>query len=313
MKDWFFTFRNTIILCLVIQGLFAQEPPTNTIDTVQSAEVFLEEYTDEFQEAFFEGLKQKAIQNYDRAINYFLQCKRIEANNASVDHELAKIHLLRRAYSEAASYAKDAVVAEPDNYWYLYTYITTKEQLFFDLDEMKQTIPFDRLELRKSLALIFFQKKKYQEASNILAKLSPSPFTKKLNQSIQDSIIATSTKTTSSTTITPNTKEEDLLNDFKSQLSELLRIQKYQSVKVLASEAIESYPLQAIFYRFKGAALLGMGEPQEAISILKEGLDYLFDNNSLANAFYKTLGEAYTTLGDDGEAKKYFSKVKGGS
>ena len=32
-----------------------------------SADVFLEEYTDEFQEKFFEALKQKGIENYDRA------------------------------------------------------------------------------------------------------------------------------------------------------------------------------------------------------------------------------------------------------
>lgn len=39
----------------VLGNSFAQEE--------ESAELFLDEYTDEFQETFFEGLKQKGIQN----------------------------------------------------------------------------------------------------------------------------------------------------------------------------------------------------------------------------------------------------------
>lgn len=35
----------------------------------ESAEISLELYSDEFQEYFFEALKQKGIENYDKAIN----------------------------------------------------------------------------------------------------------------------------------------------------------------------------------------------------------------------------------------------------
>ena len=54
-------------------GTYAQEEQ-------ESAEVYLEEYTDEFQENFFEALKQKGIQNYDRAVDLFLKCKQLEPN-----------------------------------------------------------------------------------------------------------------------------------------------------------------------------------------------------------------------------------------
>ena len=42
-------------------------PLCATAQEEESAEFFLEEYTDEFQNLFFEALKHKGIQNYDRA------------------------------------------------------------------------------------------------------------------------------------------------------------------------------------------------------------------------------------------------------
>ena len=53
------------LFALPIQGK-AQQRDMNIED---SSEVFLEEYSDTFQENFFEALKQKGIENYDKAIN----------------------------------------------------------------------------------------------------------------------------------------------------------------------------------------------------------------------------------------------------
>ena len=43
-----------------------------------SADLFTEAYTDSFQETFFEALKQKGIENYDRARALLLKCKEWE-------------------------------------------------------------------------------------------------------------------------------------------------------------------------------------------------------------------------------------------
>ena len=85
----------------------------------ESAEVYLEEYTDEFQENFFEALKQKGIQNYDRAIDLFLKCKQLEPNNSVVDYELGKAYLLDKKYVQAQDYAIEALLSEPTDFWYL--------------------------------------------------------------------------------------------------------------------------------------------------------------------------------------------------
>ena len=42
---------------------------------------------DTFQEHFFEGLKQKGIENYDKAVEQLLEAKKLQPNNLSVDFE----------------------------------------------------------------------------------------------------------------------------------------------------------------------------------------------------------------------------------
>ena len=51
----YFLGKVFFVFCFSL-SLWAQEE--------ESAELFLEEYTDEFQNLFFEALKQKGIQNY---------------------------------------------------------------------------------------------------------------------------------------------------------------------------------------------------------------------------------------------------------
>ena len=108
------SFRIIGLITALILGQFisiAQEE--------ESAELYLEDYKDEFQEVFFEALKQKGIENYDKAINLFLDCKRLEPENTVVDYELAKVYLLENNYVSALEYSLESVVSEPENYWYL--------------------------------------------------------------------------------------------------------------------------------------------------------------------------------------------------
>ncbi|MEL6483725.1 MAG: hypothetical protein AAFP96_02625, partial [Bacteroidota bacterium] len=100
----------------VLGNSFAQEE--------ESAELFLDEYTDEFQETFFEGLKQKGIQNYDRAIQLFLDCKQLDAENPILDYELARAHFKNKTYVEAQEYGITALRTDPTNYWYLETLVS---------------------------------------------------------------------------------------------------------------------------------------------------------------------------------------------
>ena len=57
--------------------------------------------TDEFQENFFEALKQKGIENYEKAVQALLKCEKLQPQNAVVHFELGKNYKLLDNYDQA--------------------------------------------------------------------------------------------------------------------------------------------------------------------------------------------------------------------
>lgn len=70
---------------------------------------------DAFQENFFEALKQKAIENHEKAIDALIKCLAIDASNAAVFLELGKNYNALEEYEEARTYLEKARSAEPEN------------------------------------------------------------------------------------------------------------------------------------------------------------------------------------------------------
>lgn len=97
---------------LIPNAVSSQED--NRIMVEESAEVFLDEYSDDFQVNFFEALKQKGIQNYDKAINALLKCKEMGPEKDVIAYELAKTYLLDKQYINAQQFAEEAVTIDPE-------------------------------------------------------------------------------------------------------------------------------------------------------------------------------------------------------
>ena len=57
--------------------------------------------TNEFQISYYEALKQKGIQNNDRAIESLQKCLTLEPNNAAVYNELGRNYLKLKKHKEA--------------------------------------------------------------------------------------------------------------------------------------------------------------------------------------------------------------------
>ena len=76
--------------------------------------------TDNFQNAFFESLKQKAIENYDKAIESLEICLKLEPNNAVIQHELGKNYLFQKDYKKAYDSFEKAAATDPKNKWFLH-------------------------------------------------------------------------------------------------------------------------------------------------------------------------------------------------
>lgn len=73
--------------------------------------------TDEFQNYFYESLKQKGIENYDKAIIALEKCQELQPNNFVVSFELGKNHLYQKDYKKAYDSFEKATKIDPKNRW----------------------------------------------------------------------------------------------------------------------------------------------------------------------------------------------------
>ncbi|MDR6299854.1 tetratricopeptide repeat protein [Mesonia maritima] len=69
--------------------------------------------TDKFQEYFFEALKQKAIENYEKAISALKQCEKLRPNEPVVWFELGKNYKALKDFTNAEEYFKQTLAEKP--------------------------------------------------------------------------------------------------------------------------------------------------------------------------------------------------------
>ncbi len=74
--------------------------------------------SDEFQDAFYESLLQKGIENYDKAIVALEKCLVSQPNNATIHFELGKNYLALKQYENAYQSFLKATQIEPKNKWF---------------------------------------------------------------------------------------------------------------------------------------------------------------------------------------------------
>lgn len=74
--------------------------------------------SNEFEDSFYESLKQKGIENYDKAIAALQKCLAKEPNSAVVYSELGRNYISLKNYLEAEKAFKKATELDPANRWY---------------------------------------------------------------------------------------------------------------------------------------------------------------------------------------------------
>lgn len=86
--------------------LFAQNEPEDVASV-----------NNEFDNNFYESLKQKGIENYDKAIESLDKCLVLEPNNPVVFFELGKNYLAQKKYPTAYSYFEKVTEIDSKNRW----------------------------------------------------------------------------------------------------------------------------------------------------------------------------------------------------
>ena len=128
---------------------------------------------DAFQESFFEALKQKGIENYDRSVTALLKCIELDDSQAVLYYELGKDYIQLKNFGAAEDALKTAVNKEPDNEWYmnaLYNLYRVENDLDKALKTLRQ-LAEHHPSYRQDLVELYITTKKYNDALKLLDEL----------------------------------------------------------------------------------------------------------------------------------------------
>lgn len=127
-----------------------------------------------FKEYFFEALKQKAIENHDKAITALERCLKLDANNASIYHELGKNYLALKEYKNAYSSFEKANSIDPKNKWFLIGMYDVDYETKDYTDAIKvinKLIPFDP-KFKEDLTSLYMNTAEFDKALLLINELN---------------------------------------------------------------------------------------------------------------------------------------------
>lgn len=128
---------------------------------------------DKYQEAFFEALKQKGIENYDRAIKELIKCVELDSKEDAAYFELGKNYVMLKNFGKAEEVLKEAIDLKPNNEWYLdalYGVYVQMNDYDNALRTVKKLIKFHP-DYKQDLATLYFENNKYRLALKTLDEL----------------------------------------------------------------------------------------------------------------------------------------------
>ena len=165
--------RKTQILLLIIGILLIPIASVAQVDFNKTPDDDLGNVEDKFQETFYEALKQKGIENYDRSIKALLKCIELDNSKAVIYYELGKNYVKLKNFGAAEDALKKAISKEPSNEWYL----DELYGVYYELDDydkalktVKQLVKFHP-DYKEDLAALYLRNKKFKAALKILDEL----------------------------------------------------------------------------------------------------------------------------------------------
>lgn len=273
--------------------------------------------SDAFQEYFFEALKQKSIENYDRAIIALLECKKLQENNEVVDYELGLNYMQQTNYIQAQQHFEVATTADPSNIWYqdaLLNCLIKQDNYHAAVSVAESLLSMDK-DYYKVLAEIYIELGQWVQAKKIIDKMLEEGIDIGEATQLQSKLrMQTQTEKRLASEEGATNSIPELLNSpmdqYKNQIEKQLEKTDYAEALHYSSEAIDNFPTQPLFYLYKARSLNKLQNYKMAIQILEDGLSYILDPGEMENNFYKEFVVAYTALGDHQKVDYYQKKIK---
>ena len=128
---------------------------------------------DKFQEYFFEALKQKGIENYQKSVDALLICIEMNDSDPVLYYELGKNYMQLKNFGAAEDAFKEAVSKAPKNEWYLdelYGVYIQQNDMNKALKTVKQLVEYHP-DYKQDLASLYIQLEKYKDALKLLDEM----------------------------------------------------------------------------------------------------------------------------------------------
>jgi pentatricopeptide repeat protein len=152
---------------------FIPQGAISQIDYNKTPDDDLGEVEDLEQEYFFEALKQKGIENYERSVTALLKCIDLDDSESVYYFELGKNYNKLKNFGQAEDALKQAVKMEPDNEWYLdelYDIYAQQNEYDKAIKTVKQLVKYHP-DYKEDLATLYVSTKNYDEALKILDEM----------------------------------------------------------------------------------------------------------------------------------------------
>lgn len=161
--------KNKLYIIIFIGILFQS---VTAFAQVEPEDIALE--TDEFQVAFYESLREKGIENYDKAINALQKCLQLEPNNPVVYFELGKNYFYQKDYKSAYESFEKATQLDAKNRWYwvgLYDVSFATRDYTNAIVIIKKLIEFKK-EYKEDLVSLYMFTQQHDDALKLIDELT---------------------------------------------------------------------------------------------------------------------------------------------
>lgn len=268
-----------------------------------------------FETAFFESLKQKAIGNFDKAVEALDECYALDSTNVAVLFERSKNFFWQKNYFEARQNLNKALFYEPKNIWLLEharEIAVAEKNYAVAIKFQKQIITINPLR-KTELLVLYIDNNDKKNALDLLAIIKKEQGFSQQLKTIESQLLEPKIEPINQITDSHKQNLDSLKSAYqKTQNYDLLKQilaleseqKNYELLVEDATNALEIFPSQALLYLYAADANNALKNYQSALEHLDSGIDFAIDK-LMKKKYYLAYFESYNGLNNTQKANEY--------